>query len=374
MKKTVLFLIIVFCMGALSAQEKITPQPFKILNPPADLSPERTRYSRGWECGPIIAPKQWTAKEHAALEKKLTWFQKAKYGLFFHFLAPEDSTCNTEKWNDMVNAVDVEKFADQVKATGAGYVVLAIGQNMFYTCAPNPVLEELWELEPGKYTSKRDLPMDVYNALHKRGIDLMLYIMVNEQFGLPRPKSFTKESDRFENFLKVVSWYSDHYGTRCRGWWIDALDEFEPGYRVRFSEALKTGNPDAIIGSCSYGISEFLHGHCDPHWEGQQKYRKPYYGSWDPDYKIQWHVLQYLGSAWAKTDTAHSTASLVNYATDVVRGGGVITFDVGACNMVNDTITDSFLDIPKGQMVQLLAVKKALKKVKPEKACLEYRK
>jgi len=383
MKKVILLLAILFSMGVVYSQNKITPQPFKLLNPPEDITPAKTRYHQGWESSPTIPAKQWTEKEHLALEKKLSWFFKAKYGLFFHFIAPEDGSCTPQKWNALVDAVDVEKFADQVKETGAGYVVLTISQNTMYSCAPNPVLEELWELEPGKYISKRDLPMDVYNALHKRGIEFMLYIAADEQYNLPRPKSFTKETDRFKNFLEVAKWYSNHYGKRCRGWWVDGLNESFSGYRSLFHEALKSGNPDAIIGSSTSGLSEFLNGHCDFEWEEQQKYRKPYYGRWDADYKNQWHVLQFLGNYWAYTDTAHSTASLVDYATDVVRGGGVITFDVGACTYTNEFdqpeikdnfITDTFLDIPEGQMAQLIAIKNALRKVKPSKCCLKYQK
>jgi hypothetical protein len=196
--------------------------------------------------------------------------------LFFHFLAPEEN-CTSQKWNDMVNAVDVEKFADQVKETGAGYVVLTLGQNQLYSCAPNPFLEKLWELKPDTYIPKRDLPMDVYNALHKRGIGLMLYLATDTQYCLPLPASFTKETDRFKNWLKLAEWYSDHYGQRCLGWWTDGLDQdWTAHYRSRMHNALKHGNPEAIVASSSYGLSEFTHGHCDSNWELQQRNRKPY--------------------------------------------------------------------------------------------------
>ena len=362
-KRTIFFLVLILGGILLSAQNDLSPKPYALLHPPQDITPAKTRYNKGWESTPIIPPKQRTAKEQAELEKKLDWFFKAKYGLFFHYLPPRD--ISPGKWDQMVNAIDVEKFADQVKETGAGYVVLTIGQSRLYSCAPNPVLEELWELEHGKYISERDLPMDVYKALKKRGIKFMLYIAADTQNRLPVPESFTQESDRFEKWLKVIKWYSDHYGKRCRGWWGDGLGEFIPEYRSRFHEALKSGNTNAIIASSTNGLSEFLNGHCDGSWDLQQKYRKPYYGRWDPDYKIQWHVLQYLGNYWARADTAHSTKSMVDYASDVVRGRGVITFDIGTFKMVDDKHVDTFLDIPEGQMVQLIAVRDALKKIKP---------
>jgi hypothetical protein len=208
--------------------------------------------------------------------------------------------------------------------------------------------------------------MDIYNALHKRGIEFMLYIATDTQYGLPSPASFTKKTDRFENWLKVVEWYSDHYRQCCLGWWTDGLDQdWTANYRSRMHEALKHGNRDAIVASSSYGLSEFTHGHCDSDWELQQRNRKPYYGRWDPVYRIQWHVLQYLGHYWATMDTAHSTKSIAEYSVDVVRGGGVITFDIGTCKMVNNKHVETVLEIPEAQMIQLLVVRDSLKHILP---------
>lgn len=347
--------------ASLSKNELGKLTPFATLNPPADISPAKTNYNNGW----YSPPKQRTAKEQAQLEKRLDWFHKSKYGLFFHFVAPEDN-CTIQDRNKIVDAVDVEKFADQVKESGAGYVVLTLGQDQLYSCAPNPVLEKLWEMKPGSYISKRDLPSDLYKALHKRGIYLMFYIAAHTQYRLPNPPSFTKPTDQYENWLKVVQCYSDYYGKRFSGWWIDGLDkDLTTNYRDRMHEVIKHGNPDAITASGNYGSSEFTHGHCDGDWEIQQKYRKPYYGRWDPTYKIQWHALQYLGTTWGKRDVAHTTKSVVDYAADVVKGGGVITFEIGTFVEVNGKRTGTLLDIPEGQMAQLMAVKNAVKNIKP---------
>lgn len=44
-----------------------------------------------------------------------------------------------------------------------------------YMCSPNSTYDKIGELNPGEACSVRDLPMDLYKALSKYGIDLYLY-------------------------------------------------------------------------------------------------------------------------------------------------------------------------------------------------------
>ena len=105
--------------------------------------------------------RTWTPQERKGYEANVKWFHEAKYGIFVCVLATGnragDSTKNwynkptdwtSESWNQVIDAIDVEKFADQVKALGAGYVVLSLGQNHQYGCAPNPVIDKRWGLNP----------------------------------------------------------------------------------------------------------------------------------------------------------------------------------------------------------------------------------
>ena len=86
----------------------------------------------------------------------------------------------------------------------------------------------------------------------------------------------------------------------------------------------------------------------------------PYYGRWDPITGNQWHVFLFLGSNWGNTDIGHSTDSVVAYSEKVIKGGGVITFDVGTRGA-----GDAWprLTVPEGQMQQLRAVRDALAKI-----------
>jgi len=362
------------------------PVAYPTLNPPNGIEPADTRGWFPWDpTGIALPPQSWTPEQRRIYEARVQWFHEAKYGHLFHFLAFGDRSRDThkgfmsteddwtsERWNQAVEAVDVEHAADQAEELGAGYVAISLGQQHRYACAPNPVIDALWGLTPGQYNARRDLPMELGEALARRGIPLMCYIIASMNYKLPRPEGWT-DADCHDNWLQVVQWYSDHYGTLCKGWWVDGLggpdldgeEDWKKTYPAQFVSALKHGNPDALVTSGIYELSDILHGHCiGGQWERQRTMVKPFFGRWDPDFNIQWHVLQYVGGYWGATNTPWKTADLVAYATDVVKGGGVFTFDVGSHKIV-DGKTVPCLEIPPEQMAQLRAVRDALKNIAP---------
>lgn len=327
----------------------------------------RGTYFKNSAGSPPCAPaNRWTPESRAAYEAKNDWFHKARYGIMFHFIAGWQKSWTSEKWNAWIDAIDVDKFADQAKEVGAGYVVMLISQVDPYYCAPNPVLEKYWGLKPGQFGSKRDLPMDLSKALAKRGIRMMLYTHAEGLYGLPLPSGMDKAT-AYRRWLEVMQWDSDHYGKAVSGWWTDCLakEVFDakkspwiPNYAEDFLAALRHGNPDAIVNG-SYDLADFLHGHCGENW-GAQRQVLPYFGRWDPEFKIQWHAFQYLGRTWGQPGVAHSTPEMVRYVESIAEGGGVITFDMGATDGKGN---GPFLEIPADQMAQLVAIRDALKKV-----------
>ena len=111
------------------------------------------------------------------------WFRDAGWGVFVHYLWDVQNVGGRENtqgkpatnWNDLVNEFDTEKFAAQVKETGAPYVFFTMMQRTRYLIAPNATYDKLTGYRPGEACSTRDLVLDLHRSLEKRGIKLMLY-------------------------------------------------------------------------------------------------------------------------------------------------------------------------------------------------------
>src|SRR5689334_1912237 len=92
----------------------------------------------------------------------------AKWGLFLQFIADPYATETLFDWNRRVDAFDVNTYASQVAASGAGFVILHLQQGSDMSCSPLPS-------NPYIQSSTRDLPLDLYNALNPHGVKLLLY-------------------------------------------------------------------------------------------------------------------------------------------------------------------------------------------------------
>ena len=384
------------------AVEAASPMDLRTLRPPRQLLPVRER----------------TAQEDQQLEAKLEWFYRARYGVFVHFVPRmgrhmQGPAWTSEQWNRWVDDVDVEAFAGQVEQIGAGYVVLTICASNDYYCAPNPVLESIWGFEPGEFGSTRDLPMDLYEALDKSDIRLLLYVnstppstTCDRARSRARAAGWTAGFDTtgsrprlqssytelgLENWAEALRWWSDHYGERCAGWWIDGARDAYQGGKVH--EAVKSGHPKAIAASHWYALSDYHHGHC-ANWEEQRQRIPrqdpspwaerllpseqvarpvaPEVGRWvrpfqaRPGFRIQYHVAQYLGKSWASPGVAHPTREMVDYTKAVVQRGGVFSFDIGTFRVHDSPALGDgpYLRVPDEQMEQLRAVHDALRGVR----------
>src|SRR5260370_9348913 len=73
-----------------------------------------------------------------------------------------------------VDEFDLNRFADMVEATGAGYVILTIGHAQTYCPAP---LASWEKYHPGM-TTRRDLIAGMADALQAKSIKLICYLNV----------------------------------------------------------------------------------------------------------------------------------------------------------------------------------------------------
>jgi len=305
-----------------------------------------------WRCGlPLIIAA--TPLVGYGARVSTDWFSRAGYGVCVHYLADgEVSVMRVDDihadgikrdWNTCVDAFNVERFADEMKRAGAGYVVFTLLQGSRFVAAPNEVYDNWLGFRPGEACARRDLPMDLADALARRGIPLMLYYTGDGPVRDPECRARSGLTSPIpmawvENWAKVLECFARRYGDKVKGWWIDGCFVKHGGYgytpeKLRlYEQAIRAGNPNAIIAfnnpdSCEdlevtsympfqdYTAGEKNHFRCLPRTgrfvDGEQ-----------------WHVLTFLGSWWGCPGVRLRTRELAEYLYLVNRDGGAVTIDV----------------------------------------------
>jgi hypothetical protein len=272
-----------------------------------------------------------------------TWLREAKYGVCVCFLGEGPS------WNEQVNRFDVKVFADQMSQAGVGYVLLTLGQNSGYYCAPNATYDRYTGYEPGERCSRRDLPMELADALASHGIRLLLYCTsrapqndakartglaeIDDIISAPAPQEFTRR------WSDVIREWSERYGTKLAGWWFDGAyttggwDDLSRPYNWHtWAAAARAGNPGRLLAFNKGTRVEDAFGLLTR----EQDYTAGERNAFDllpkdapcpPD--LQWHLFCYLGKDWGQPGgPLKSDAWMVDYVRRVNEQGGVVTFDV----------------------------------------------
>jgi len=292
------------------------------------------------------------------------WFADCGWGVFCHWLgaAPSSdggSELTAEAWNRRVDAFDVEGLAGQMQSVGAPYLFITIGQNSGHYIAPNQTYDALVGICPSK-CSRRDLVSDLYDALHPRGIELLVYLPSGApaadpvavsrlgwewgfEGGWPGGWGKQRTGKRLASFQieweAIVQDWSTRWGAKIRGWWIDGCyfademyrHEDEPNFRS-LAAALKAGNPDALVafnpGVLTPVICHTVH---EDYTAGEIARELPECpGPWvDRDgHRARYHVLSYLGESWCKGQPRFPDELLIGYTKHVTGKGGVVTWDV----------------------------------------------
>ncbi len=306
--------------------------------------------------------------------EKTEWFRKAEYGLFFHFLnsgsalhPPENRSqripAPPDEWNRMVDSFDADAIAKQVHELGAGYAFLTVGQNSGYYCAPNETYDRIMGLSGDRSKcSRRDLISDFADALAKYNIPLLAYTTtlapgfdfdaVRNLKSIPpwncnancgnyqEVKQFAGTDPRLREFQTM--WSAIHaewmrrWGTKVKGWWVDGsyfADKMyafpDPPNGKSFADALRTGNPDAII-AFNPGVvyPPRAVDPCQDYLAGE--INEPEYGLLNGPMVegMQYHVLTYVGQYWGKGPVRGDGKTLAAMTRNITDNGGVVSWDL----------------------------------------------
>jgi alpha-L-fucosidase len=263
------------------------------------------------------------------------WFREAKYGLFMHFLPVDTKTLA------LVEQFDVDALAGQLEAAGAKYFVITLGQNSGYFNSPNAAYNRYTRYAAGARCAKRDLPLDLYRALHPKGIRLMLYLpcqVPNEDaraqkaFGLRQGRDDQPINLEFaRKWADVIGEWSERYGEKMAGWWFDGAYEhlrFNEEIARVYAAAVKRGNPKSIV-TFNPGVRVIHYTQAEDYTAGELNDPFSYIPSSRWLEGSQWHALTFVGSAWAQRNTRYTTQQWADWVRAVTANGGVVTLDAG---------------------------------------------
>jgi hypothetical protein len=271
------------------------------------------------------------------------WFYKAGAGVFVHYLNGLQNNAEQlhsfgkqTSWDQCVREFDTEKFAETMKEVGAGYVIFTIMQVTRHMIAPNATYDRISGYKPGEACATRDLVLDLYKSLSKRGIPLMLYwtgdgpradSKAGPAFGCSTPVT----TEFVRKWASVVEEYGKRYGDKVVGYWVDGMypfigyDDEKLGIMAR---ALKAGNPKRII-ALNRGVDPKVLSYTrhEDFTTGEQNrfFDMPAERWLDGE---QWHILSYLSpGSWGQPGCAYTKTELGDYLVEVHRRGGVVSID-----------------------------------------------
>jgi len=267
------------------------------------------------------------------------WMPEAKLGVFMHFLP------SANNFGD-VDTFDVPALVKQLSDLRIRYFVITLGQNSGYMCSPNDTYEKLVGFEPNSRCSKRDLPMELAEALKPHGIRLMLYLPCQmptrdpqavKAFGLAEAPNHGGGGDRKINpdfadkWAQVIETWSIRYGDKVAGWWFDGAYpwcDFNDDIGKRYAAAVKKGNPKAVVAfNPGVGLKRWVPSDDYTAGELNNPFSATCESRWIND--AQWHVLTFLGKGWGQKDTRFTNEQWIDWLRRVTANGGVVTIDMG---------------------------------------------
>jgi hypothetical protein len=283
-------------------------------------------------------------------QDRAAWMKEARWGVMNHYLADwiargEKMNMSVEQWNSLIDHFDVEGLAQQIES------------------------DRYVGIQPSK-CSRRDLVADLYEALHRRGIKLMVYLPA----GAPNGDRLALKALQWQNgpypnrefqlkWEQVIREWSVRWGPKVAGWWFDGCywpnsmyRSPEPPNFASFAAAARAGNPRSIVAFNPGVVPRILS--LTPHEDytageinepDRVEIRRAVEGKVDG---TQVHILSFLGERWGMGSPRFSAEQVVGYSRRIRDSGAAVTWDVPI--QPGGLISQPFLD-------QLTAVGKALR-------------
>lgn len=263
---------------------------------------------------------------------------QARFGVMEHFLIPSADKLH------LAAEYDANAVAEQLHRIGAGYLLLTLGQNSGYYCAPNDPYEDMLGYKRGSHCSESDLPARLLEALSKYNIRLMLYATcqtpntdhhAQQVFGLLQGQGDQLLTlDFAKKWVEILSFWAERYGTAIAGWWLDggfrnygATDQIMDLY----AQALRRPNPDTVIAFNPGGCRVIRNAIAEDYTAGEMNEPLDTYPQGRFLEGLQWQILTYIGEDWGMRTPRYTPEAWSNWAKQVFAKGGVITVDSGPC-------------------------------------------
>jgi hypothetical protein len=322
---------------------------------------------------PLVTALLWPAA--AGAQDRTAWMKEARFGVMTHYLADwiareqgQGRAMTVEDWNDLVDRFDADGLAEQVAAAGAGYHVLTIGQNSGFYLAPNATYDRHVGARPSR-CARRDLVADMADALHRRGLRLIVYLPSGAPAGdrdavaaLGWRPGAHRNREFQQKWEQVIGEWSRRWGAKVDGWWFDGCYWPNAMYRAEeppnfasFAAAARAGNPASVVAFNPGVVDRLLS--VTPHEDytageidrpDRLMIRRAEGGKVDG---ARVHVLSYLGASWGRGMPRFDDAQVIAWSRKAVAAGGAITWDVPV---------EKGGSIPRPFLDQLSAVGRAL--------------
>jgi hypothetical protein len=254
-----------------------------------------------------------------------------------------------------VDGFDVKGFAQQMAEAKVAWVLFCLDDHYFaWPCAPNQAFSDYTGYAPGEKCSRRDLILELVDALNARGVKLICYFAgLNGYMKEPKVLAGLVDGDMGRGVmnektppsaecrqrrLAILKEYADRYKDKIAGWWFDGM-QLNP-YTARpndwrtIESIVHTANPKAVI-AFSYGANEqacVCQGVDD--YTGGDTWSKQDLQRLTPQHLpsqegILWHGKIYCGNVYHGQGDAPQfrDQELIDWINTCNRQGGVCTLD-----------------------------------------------